>query len=149
APSFKRPFRNWAPGPEVQAPVPLWEVRGNRCLQLVKRLSAVCSWMFPWPSLLRLVPSLSVVMPRPPLLYLPRRSTSRSCMLAGRTQGPFRTRQRMAGPWLPCTWCPSSGWTACPCQICHCLPHRSSRLGIEAYCPLSTTAMPCHERSAV
>ncbi|MEQ2183524.1 hypothetical protein GOODEAATRI_033562, partial [Goodea atripinnis] len=110
APSFERPFRNWAPGPEV----PPWEVWGNRCLQLLKQLWAVCSWTFPWPSLLHLAPSLGAVMPRLPLLFLPQRSTSRSCMLAGRTQGPFPARQRMAGPWLPCTRRPSSGWAACP-----------------------------------
>ncbi|MEQ2162826.1 hypothetical protein GOODEAATRI_023882 [Goodea atripinnis] len=43
------PFWNWAPGPQVRAPVPLREVQGNRCLRLLERLWAVCSWMFPQP----------------------------------------------------------------------------------------------------
>ncbi|MEQ2271484.1 hypothetical protein XENORESO_004946 [Xenotaenia resolanae] len=114
APFFERTFRSWAPGPQVRAPVPLREVQGNRCLRLLERLWAVCSWMFPQPSLLHLAPSLGVVMPRPPLSLLPRRSTSRSCMLAGWTRGPFPARRRMAGPWLPCMRRPSLGWAACP-----------------------------------
>ncbi|MEQ2187332.1 hypothetical protein GOODEAATRI_003645 [Goodea atripinnis] len=56
-------------------------ILGNWCLRLLKQLWAVCSWMFPYPSLLHLAPSLGVVMPRPPLSFLPQRSTSRSCML--------------------------------------------------------------------
>ncbi|MEQ2182576.1 hypothetical protein GOODEAATRI_023766, partial [Goodea atripinnis] len=71
-------------------------------------------WMFRQLSLLHLAPSLGIVMPRPPLSFLPRRSTSRSCMLAGWTRRPFPARRRMAGPWVPCMRRPSLGWAACP-----------------------------------
>ncbi|MEQ2183382.1 hypothetical protein GOODEAATRI_032017, partial [Goodea atripinnis] len=71
APFFERPFWSWAPEPQVWAPVPLGELQGNRCLRLLERLWAVCSWMFPQASLLHLVPSLGVVMPRPPFVVPP------------------------------------------------------------------------------